>query len=209
AIFQRFAAEGEARQRRQPRQPRFLQPRVVIVVDVVVAEHLVAARQQALAEFRTDEAGGAGDEDAHGSGVAVGWVGVWWRRGDAPGRCRMAPCACPGPQGYRQRSMLSRGGCRGAVAGVGPERRTWPDGQRGQAAQQASGRARRGCWIIAAGHKNRRRMRILILGGSGYIGSHTCVELAGRGHDLVVADNLSNSSPLVTDTLHALVGLPL
>ena len=36
-------------------------------------------------------------------------------------------------------------------------------------------------------------MRILVTGGAGYIGSHTCVELLNAGHDLVVVDNLSNS----------------
>jgi len=36
--------------------------------------------------------------------------------------------------------------------------------------------------------------RILVTGGAGYIGSHTCVELLGAGHDVVVVDNLSNSS---------------
>jgi UDP-glucose 4-epimerase len=35
--------------------------------------------------------------------------------------------------------------------------------------------------------------RILITGGAGYIGSHTCVELLNAGHNLVVVDNLSNS----------------
>ena len=36
--------------------------------------------------------------------------------------------------------------------------------------------------------------RILVTGGAGYIGSHTCVELLGAGHDVVVVDNLDNSS---------------
>ena len=36
-------------------------------------------------------------------------------------------------------------------------------------------------------------MKILVTGGAGYIGSHTCVELLGAGHDLVVVDDLSNS----------------
>jgi len=36
-------------------------------------------------------------------------------------------------------------------------------------------------------------MKILATGGAGYIGSHTCVELLENGHDVVVADNLSNS----------------
>jgi len=35
--------------------------------------------------------------------------------------------------------------------------------------------------------------KILITGGAGYIGSHTCVELLNAGHDLVVVDNLGNS----------------
>jgi UDP-glucose 4-epimerase len=38
-------------------------------------------------------------------------------------------------------------------------------------------------------------MRILVTGGAGYIGSHTVVQLLEAGHDVVVVDNLSNSSP--------------
>lgn len=37
-------------------------------------------------------------------------------------------------------------------------------------------------------------MNILVTGGSGYIGSHTCVELLENGYEVVIADNLSNSS---------------
>ena len=36
---------------------------------------------------------------------------------------------------------------------------------------------------------------ILVTGGAGYIGSHTCVELLAAGHNLVVIDNFSNSKP--------------
>lgn len=36
-------------------------------------------------------------------------------------------------------------------------------------------------------------MAVLVTGGAGYIGSHTCVELLKAGHDIVVVDNLSNS----------------
>ena len=36
-------------------------------------------------------------------------------------------------------------------------------------------------------------MRILVTGGAGYIGSHTCLELLRAGHEVVVIDNLSNS----------------
>ncbi|BAL26256.1 hypothetical protein AZKH_3972 [Azoarcus sp. KH32C] len=34
---------------------------------------------------------------------------------------------------------------------------------------------------------------VLVTGGAGYIGSHTCVELLAGGHEVVVVDNLSNS----------------
>jgi UDP-glucose 4-epimerase len=37
-------------------------------------------------------------------------------------------------------------------------------------------------------------MRILVTGGAGYIGSHTCVELLEAGYEVVVLDNLINSS---------------
>ena len=38
-------------------------------------------------------------------------------------------------------------------------------------------------------------MKILVTGGAGYIGSHTCVELLESGYEVVVIDNLSNSNP--------------
>ena len=37
-------------------------------------------------------------------------------------------------------------------------------------------------------------MAILVAGGDGYIGSHTCVELLNAGYDVVVVENLYNSS---------------
>ena len=37
-------------------------------------------------------------------------------------------------------------------------------------------------------------MRILVTGGAGYIGSHTCVELLEAGHEVFVIDNLSNGN---------------
>ena len=36
-------------------------------------------------------------------------------------------------------------------------------------------------------------MRVLVTGGAGYIGSHTCVELLNAGHEVVVVDNFCNS----------------
>ncbi|MDE2234787.1 MAG: UDP-glucose 4-epimerase GalE [Gammaproteobacteria bacterium] len=38
-------------------------------------------------------------------------------------------------------------------------------------------------------------MKVLVTGGTGYIGSHTCVALQAAGHEITIADNLSNSSP--------------
>ena len=37
-------------------------------------------------------------------------------------------------------------------------------------------------------------MKVFVTGGAGFIGSHTCVELLNAGHDVVVVDNLCNSS---------------
>jgi UDP-glucose 4-epimerase len=45
---------------------------------------------------------------------------------------------------------------------------------------------------------------ILVTGGLGYIGSHTCVALAAAGYELVIVDNLSNSKPLVLERIRAL-----
>jgi UDP-glucose 4-epimerase len=52
-------------------------------------------------------------------------------------------------------------------------------------------------------------MRILVTGGAGYIGCHTCVELVGRGHDVVVVDNFVNSSHGVVERLQQLTGREL
>ena len=48
--------------------------------------------------------------------------------------------------------------------------------------------------------------RILVTGGAGYIGSHTCVSLLEAGHEVVVVDNLSNSSLVAIDRVRSLVG---
>ena len=49
-------------------------------------------------------------------------------------------------------------------------------------------------------------MTVLVTGGSGYIGSHTCLELLKEGHDVVVVDNLSNSSPKALERVEELSG---
>lgn len=49
-------------------------------------------------------------------------------------------------------------------------------------------------------------MRILVTGGAGYIGSHTCVELLNRGHEVVVVDNLCNSSEESLNRVETITG---
>lgn len=48
--------------------------------------------------------------------------------------------------------------------------------------------------------------RILVTGGTGYIGSHTVVELMQKDYDVVIVDNLSNSDQAVLDGITAIVG---
>ncbi|MFH9863675.1 UDP-glucose 4-epimerase GalE [Streptomyces sp. NPDC017202] len=50
---------------------------------------------------------------------------------------------------------------------------------------------------------------ILVTGGAGFIGSHTCVELLAHGHDVVVVDNHVNSSPHALDRIVKTAGRPL
>lgn len=47
---------------------------------------------------------------------------------------------------------------------------------------------------------------ILVTGGAGYIGSHTCIELENAGHDFVVFDNFSNSSRESLNRVSELIG---
>ena len=47
---------------------------------------------------------------------------------------------------------------------------------------------------------------ILVTGGAGYIGSHTVVELLAAGHELLILDNFSNSSPKVLDRIEQISG---
>lgn len=47
---------------------------------------------------------------------------------------------------------------------------------------------------------------ILVTGGAGYIGSHTCVELLDRGYEIAVLDNFVNSKPEVLDRIRTLTG---
>ena len=49
-------------------------------------------------------------------------------------------------------------------------------------------------------------MNVLVTGGAGYIGSHTCVELLNSGYGVIVVDNLCNSNPKSLDRVEQLTG---
>ena len=51
--------------------------------------------------------------------------------------------------------------------------------------------------------------KILVTGGAGYIGSHTCIELLNAGHEVIVLDNLSNSSEEALTRVKALTAKEL
>ena len=52
-------------------------------------------------------------------------------------------------------------------------------------------------------------MNVLVTGGAGYIGSHTCVELLNKGYGVVVVDNLCNSNPESLNRVQQLTGKTL
>ncbi len=52
-------------------------------------------------------------------------------------------------------------------------------------------------------------MAVLLTGGAGYIGSHTCVELLASGYDVIVVDNLYNSNPEALARVEKISGKPV
>ena len=48
---------------------------------------------------------------------------------------------------------------------------------------------------------------LLVTGGAGFIGSHTCVELIQRGYSVVIVDDLSNSSQIAVDRIRKICGI--
>lgn len=59
---------------------------------------------------------------------------------------------------------------------------------------------------VSENMKEEYAMAILVTGGAGYIGSHTCVELLNAGYEVVVLDNLSNSSEKSLDRVKQITG---
>ena len=54
-----------------------------------------------------------------------------------------------------------------------------------------------------------KRAMVLVAGGTGYIGTHTTVELIEAGYDVMMVDNLSNSDPSMHSRVEKIVGLPV
>ena len=52
----------------------------------------------------------------------------------------------------------------------------------------------------------RNTMAILVTGGTGFIGSHTVVELLNAGKEVIIVDNFSNSKPVVLDRIEKITG---
>lgn len=50
-------------------------------------------------------------------------------------------------------------------------------------------------------------MKILVTGGTGYIGSHTVVELQNKGYEVIIVDNLSNSDAGIVDNIEKITGI--
>jgi len=54
--------------------------------------------------------------------------------------------------------------------------------------------------------KSPAEITVLVTGGAGFIGSHTCVELLGEGYRVIILDDLSNSSPVAVERIRSITG---
>ena len=54
--------------------------------------------------------------------------------------------------------------------------------------------------------RREKRMTILVSGGAGYIGTHTCVELLQRDYKVIILDNLYNSSEKAVERIREITG---
>ena len=55
--------------------------------------------------------------------------------------------------------------------------------------------------------KSPTELTILVTGGAGFIGSHTCVELLAKGFNVVIVDDLSNSSEVAVERVRKIAGV--
>ena len=65
------------------------------------------------------------------------------------------------------------------------------------------------CTLNPARDQNVAKQKVLVTGGAGFIGSHTCVELLDNGFDVHVIDNFSNAKPDVIKRIEAVANQPL
>ena len=66
------------------------------------------------------------------------------------------------------------------------------------------------CWLANSkqiNHTSVTKKTILVTGGTGFIGSHTTVELQNAGYNVVIIDNLSNSKADVVDGIEKITGI--
>lgn len=68
-----------------------------------------------------------------------------------------------------------------------------------------------GClfFVLKTARDDAMKNKILVTGGAGYIGSHTCIALHQAGYDIVIYDNLSNSSREAINRVATLIGQPI
>jgi UDP-glucose 4-epimerase len=62
--------------------------------------------------------------------------------------------------------------------------------------------------VLSLSSDSELEMTILVTGGAGYIGSHTCVELISNRHPIVILDNFSNSQAEVLERIERITGVP-